>query len=151
MVGVRAANPAPPKQKGFVQAVIDAGITMEGVADLDTESKQLFAGCRDIGDDEVQALHRSWRRRSDVFTEDDRARGARWSELDYAIVFAIARVNVEAPPKARVELLRLVNVGDRDDYYLELQVHFGDACAGVRYVILDFLCQVCHFSSDVFA
>src|SRR4029077_21033509 len=135
--GVRTADPAPPKEVGLVRAVVHAAGVVERFADLDAKTEQLFAGGLDVGDDQVQALGRTGRCRGNVLTEDNRAPGARRRELDHAVVFTAIEVRVEAPPKPRVELLRAVNIRDRDDDYLELHVHFHGIRAAGRFIAAD--------------
>ena len=79
---------------------------MEHLTDPDAVTKQLGAGGREVGDDQVQALGEAGRRRDDVPAEDDRAPGAGWRELDHAEVATVVVVGVEPPPElSSVELL----------------------------------------------
>src|SRR4029077_5316727 len=144
MLGIRTADPLPAKQIGFVRAVIHAAGVVERLADLDAASKQILAGGLDVGDDQVQALGGAGRRRGNALAEDDRTAGPRRRELDYAEVFTAVEIGVEAPPKPRVELLRAVNIRDRDNDYLELHVHFHGTRAAGRFIAAD-CTQSCHF------
>jgi hypothetical protein len=56
LLGIRTAYPAPPKQVGFVRAVVRAGRVVEHLADLNSTTEELVAGGLDIGDDQVEAL-----------------------------------------------------------------------------------------------
>ena len=141
MLGIRTADPDPPKQIGLVRAGVHA-VAVEHFADLDAAIEQLFAGGLDVGDDQVQALGGAGRRRGDVLAEDDRAPGAGRRELDHAEVFTVVVVGVEPPPELRVELLRAVDIRDGDDDDLELHVDWRDAgvdtadCVGAHSCLL---------------
>ena len=144
MVGIRTADPEPPKQVGLVRASVHAVGVVEHLADLDAATEQLVAGGLDVGDDQVQALGGAGCRRGDVLAEDDRAPGARRRELDHAPVVTVGEVGVEPPPEPPVELLRAVDIRDRDDDYLELHVDSRDArVAGV--VTTDFIFRFAMF------
>src|SRR3984893_17487154 len=69
MLGIRTANPEPPKQVGLVRAGVHPTGVVEHLADRDTAAKQLFAGGLDVGDDQVQALGGAGCRRGDVLAE----------------------------------------------------------------------------------
>ncbi len=124
MLGIRTADPEPPKQVGLVRAGVHPAAVVERLADRDTAAKQLFAGGLHVGDDQVQALGGAGCRRGDVLAEDDRAPRARRRELDHAEVFTVVVVGVEPPTEPSVELLRAVEIRDGDDDYLKLHVHF---------------------------
>ena len=115
MLGIRTADPEPPKQVGLVRAGVHAAGVVEHLADLDAATEQLVAGGLDVGDDQVQALGGAGCRRGDVLAEDDRAPGARRRELDHAEVVTGVEVGVEPPPEPPVELLRAVDIRDGDD------------------------------------
>src|SRR3984893_15985727 len=136
MLGIRTANPAPPKQVGLVRASVHAAGVVERLADLDAATEQLLAGGRDVGDDQVQALGGAGCCRGDVLAEDDRAPGARRRELDHAEVVTVVVVGVEPAPEPPVELLRAVDIRDGDDDDLELRVDSRDAA---RVVTTDFV------------
>src|ERR1700722_5449558 len=144
MLGIGAADANSSKQVGIVRAGVHA-VVVEHFADLDSAIEQRFAGALDVGDDQVQALGRAGRCRGDVPAEDDRARGARRRELDYAEVFAVIEVGVEPPPELGVELLRAVNIRDGDDDDLELHVGWRDAgvdatdCIGAHSCLLSWV------------
>src|SRR5687768_195074 len=86
------------------------GGVMEYLAHLDAAPHQLVARSLDVGDDQEQALGGS---RLGVLSEVNRALGARRRELDRAVV-AVAEVGVEPPPETSIELLRAVDIRDRD-------------------------------------
>jgi hypothetical protein len=117
MRGIRTPDPFPPKQVGFVRPIVLAAGTVEHLADFDAAPKQFFAGGLDIGDDQVKTLSGAGGGCGNVLAEDDRASGTRWSELDHAEIRAAVEFAVEAPPEFGVELLRAVNIRDRDDDY----------------------------------
>ena len=71
MLGVRTANLDPPKQVGLVRAGVNASGTVEHFADLHTATDQFFAGCLDVGDDQVQALGGAGVGGGNVLAEDD--------------------------------------------------------------------------------
>ena len=52
---IRTADPVPSKQIGFVPAGVHA-VAVEHIADRNAVTEYLFAGCLDVGDDQVQAL-----------------------------------------------------------------------------------------------
>ena len=100
---------------------------MEHLADLDAAAHQLVARSLDVGDDQVQVLGRAGRGRREVRAELERARRARRGELDHPEAVVEGEVGVEPPPEARIELLRAVEVRDRNDDRLELQVDLRGA------------------------
>jgi len=77
MLGIRTADPEPPKQVGLVRASVHAAGVVEHLARVDAVRDEFVARSLDAGDDQVQALGGAGRRRSDVLAEDDRAPGAR--------------------------------------------------------------------------
>src|SRR5262252_5362710 len=127
MLRIRTADPDSPKQIGLVRACVDVVATVEHFAYLDAAIEQLFAGGFDVGDDQVQALCGAGCRRGDVFAENDRASGARRRKLDPAPVVTVGEVAVEPPSEPRVELLRAVDIRDRDDDDLELHINSRNA------------------------
>ena len=127
MLGIRTADPEPPKQVGLVRAGVHAAAVVENLADLDAASEQFVAGGGDVGDDQVQALRGAGCCGGDILAEDDRASGARWRELDHAEVITVVIVGVEPPPEPPIELLRTVDIRDGDDDDLELRVDSCDA------------------------
>ena len=148
MLGIRTADPEPPKQVGLVRASVHAGGVVEHLADLDAATEQLVAGGLDIGDDQVQALGRAGCRRGDVLAENDRAPGARRRELDHAEVLTAVEVGVEPPPEPPVELLRAVDIRDGDDDDLELHVDFRDARVLASLLRIS-VCSICHVLSSL--
>src|SRR4029077_10102288 len=110
------------------------------LAGLDTKGDEL-AVCRlDVGDNQVESLRRTGSSRRHLRTELDRAWGARRRVLDDAEAVLEREIGVEPPPQASVEALRTIDVGDRNDHDLELQVNsrgvrslscmvVGDLCA----------------------
>ena len=77
MLGIRTADPEPPKQIGLVRAGVHVAGVVEHLADLDAATEQFVAGGLDVGDDQVQSLGGAGRRRGDVLAEDDRAPASR--------------------------------------------------------------------------
>src|SRR5580693_2917968 len=124
MLGIRTIDPDSPKQVGLVRARVRVSRAMKHLADLDAAVEQLFADGLDVGDDQVQALGRPGRRRSDVFAEDNRAPGAGRCELNHAEVLTAVVVGIEPPPEPPVELLRTVDIRNRDDDDFELHVEW---------------------------
>src|SRR6267378_1162443 len=114
MIGIPAADPLPSKQIRLVRAGIHAAGAVEHLADLYAATQQLVARRLDVGHDQVQALRGAGCRRGDVLAEDDRAPGARRRELEHAEVVTTGEVRVEPPTELPVELLRAVNIRDRD-------------------------------------
>src|SRR5258705_5716547 len=127
MLGIRTADPEPPKQVGLVSASVHAARVVEHFGRVDAVRDEFLARSLDVGDDQVQTLGGAGCRRGDVLAEDDRAPGARWRKLDHAEVVTVVVVGVESPPEPPVELLRAVDIRDGDDDYLELRVDSRDA------------------------
>src|SRR5580658_9919245 len=121
MLGIWAADADASKQVCLVLARVHSGV-VEHFADLYAALEQRFAGCRDIGDDQIQALRGAGRRRGDVLAEDDRAPGSRRRELSYAETFPAVVVGVEPPAKLRVERFGAVHIRDGDHYDLEFHI-----------------------------
>src|SRR5882724_11916521 len=105
VLGIRTANPDPPKQIGLVRADVRVAGAVEHLADLDAATEQLVAGGLDVGDDQVQSLGGAGCRRGHVLAEDDRGRGAKGSELDHAEVVTGGEVGIEPPTQADVKAL----------------------------------------------
>src|SRR5580693_3951866 len=122
MLGIRAADPTPPKQIGLVPTGVHAAGVVERLAHLHAASKQIVAGGLDVGDDQVQSLGAAGRRRGEVLAEDHRGAGARRRELDHAVVVAGGEVSVEPPTQAVVKALSAIDVRNWDDDDLELHV-----------------------------
>jgi len=53
MLGIRAADPAPAKQVGFVVAVVHAVGVVEHLANLNPTMEKIVASALDIGDDQI--------------------------------------------------------------------------------------------------
>jgi hypothetical protein len=53
VVGIRTANPEPPKQVGLVRASVHVAGVVEHLADPNAATEQLVAGVLDVGDDQV--------------------------------------------------------------------------------------------------
>src|SRR5262245_55878411 len=139
MLGIRTADPEPPKQVRFVRTGVHTAGVVKHLADLYAATKQLFAGGLDVGNDQVQALGGARCGRGDILAEDDRTPGAWRCKLDHAEVFTVVEVSVEAPPELpTVEFFGAIDIRNGDDNYLELHIHFrGDRFAG-RVVTTDF-------------
>src|SRR5690348_14176961 len=123
MLRIGTADSDFSKQVGLVGACEDVVAAMEHFAYLDAAIEQVFAGGFDVGDDQVQALGGARRRRGDVLAEDDRAPRAFRRKLDTAPVVTVGEVAVEPPSEPRVELLRAIDIRDREDDNLELHVN----------------------------
>src|SRR4051812_31360760 len=93
--------------------------SVEDVADLDAATPDLGVGGLDVVDDQQQTLQRRTRGRAEL----DRGRGAGRSELHTAHLLGELEIDVELPPQALVEVLRPVEVGDRDAGHFELHGH----------------------------
>src|SRR5262245_60989602 len=122
MLGIRSTDTDSPEQVGFVRTSEHVAGAVEHLADLDPAAKQLVAGGFDVGDNQIQSLGGARRRRGDVLAEDDRAPGARRGELYDPILVALGELGVEPPPKVAVKTLGAIEVGNRDDDNLELEV-----------------------------
>src|SRR5215218_412320 len=94
------------------------------LADLDAALEQLGARPLDVGDDELQPLHRPGRSIGDPLADGDRAGRPARRELDEAqpVAHAVVLVGVEAGLLG-VEGLRAVHVGHGDGDERELPVH----------------------------
>jgi hypothetical protein len=101
---------------------------MEDPAHLDAGPDELRSRSLDVGDDQEQALGRP---RLALRAEVDRALGARWGELDGAVV-AVPEVGVEPPAEGSVERLCAVEIRDGQGDHLELEVDLSDARTGAR-------------------
>jgi hypothetical protein len=91
---------------------------------LEPAIDQLLTSGLSVGDDHLQALHRSWWRCGDPFAEGDRARGARGRELHepQLIIHALVVVRVESD-LVDVERFGTVDVGNGKNHQLKLPVH----------------------------
>jgi hypothetical protein len=79
--------------------------------------------CRhDVGHDEIESLRRTGCGRGDALTEVDRGRRTRRRKLHDPELVSFGEVGIEPPAEASVELLGAVDVRDRNDDHLELQV-----------------------------
>ena len=95
---------------------------MEHFAHLDAASDELGARRLDVGHDEIEPGCRARRGRRDSLAEVDRARRARRRELHAPERVTDDEVGVEPPAQAAVEALGALDVRNRDDDDLELQV-----------------------------
>ena len=103
MLGIRPGNSDPPEQVGFVRAGVCATGVVEHAADLHAATDQFFAGCLDVGDNQVQPLGGPGSGRGDVLAEDDRAPGTGRRELDDAEVAIFGgEIGVKPPAQAAV-------------------------------------------------
>src|SRR5262252_10634730 len=126
MIGIRTVDPETPKQVRLVRASVHTPGVMEHLADLDTATKQLFAGGLDVGNDQVQALGGTGFRRGDILAEDDRTPGTWRCKLNHAEIFPVVEVSVEPPPELpAVEFFGAIDIRNGDDDNFELHVHFG--------------------------
>src|SRR5215467_8270338 len=136
MLGIRTADPEPPKQVRFVRTSVHTAGVVKHLADLDASTKQLSAGGLDVVNDQVQALGGAGYGRGDILAEDDRTPGAWRCKLNHAEVFTVVEVSVEPPPELPpVEFFGAIDIRNGDDDNFELHVHFrGDrfACRVVR-------------------
>ena len=84
MRGIRAAGPGASKDIRLVRTGVHPSLVVEYFANLDAAIEQFFAGRLYVGDDQVQTLRGTWRRRRDVLAEDDRTSrtgGVNWITL----------------------------------------------------------------------
>ena len=106
----------------------DAGAELADVARIDAALDELRARGVNVGDDEVQPLHRARRRLDDAGAEADRARGAGRRELHDAELRAGGDVVIESEAELfDVEALGGVHVGDGNRHELELPIHWRHA------------------------
>ena len=110
-LGIRAAEPCLHGERR----------AMPHLTRVDATADEFGMGCCDVGDDQ-RTDRRARRGRSYSLAEGDRARGARWRELDDANVLGWGVVGVEPPTLASVELLGSIDVGPGNDVDLELQL-----------------------------
>src|SRR5580704_9220656 len=123
MPRVQTANPAPPKEVRLVRASVNAVGVVEHFADLYAAIDQFVAAGLDVGDNQVQSLGGAGCGPGDVVAEDDRTSGTGRRELDHAEVAIVGGVvGVEPPPQAAVEGPGAVDVRNRDDHDLKLEV-----------------------------
>jgi hypothetical protein len=126
MIGRGAANAAAcavglelsPRRRG-----------VEHLADLRTAGNQLVARSLNVGDDQVEAVGRAGRGRGDLRAELDRAPRTGRRELDHPEAVIEREVGVEPPPQVPVELLRTVDIRDRNDDGLEFKSTFATLVA----------------------
>jgi hypothetical protein len=97
-VWVRTADAEPPKQIGLVRTSVYAFV-VEHFADLDAAIEQLFAGGRNVGDDQVKVLGGAGHGGGDVPAKDEGASRVGRGELDHAEVAAVIKISVEPPPE----------------------------------------------------
>ncbi len=121
-LGIRAADAAPSEQVRLVRAGAHVALVVEHLTDRDATGEQLLAGGLDVGDDQIQALGGTGRRRGDVLAEDHRGAGARRRELEDAEVVTLDELGVMPPAELAVELLGAIDIRNRDDDDFELHV-----------------------------
>ena len=95
---------------------------VENLADRGAMGDEIRARSLDVGDNQIKPPGGAGRGRRDVGAELDRARRAGRRELDDAETIIEAEVGVEPPAEPAVEGLGPIDVRDRDDDRLELQV-----------------------------
>src|SRR5580704_11985487 len=115
MLGITTVDADPPKQVGLVATGEHVAAAVEYLADLNVATGQIIAGGLDVSDDQIKSLGGAGSRRGNILAEDDRASGARRRELNYAKILTVVIVGVEPPPERPVELLRAVDIRNRDD------------------------------------
>src|SRR3954469_4213600 len=99
---------------------------VERLADVDTACAQLRARSFDVGNDQIQVVHRAGLRRRDVRPELDRRVRAWRCYLDDAKLVATRDVGVGSPAElVGIERLRAIGVGNGDDDDFELEVFDG--------------------------
>ena len=103
---------------------------MKHFADVDTPGDELVTRRHDIRDHQIRTLRRAGCDRRDFCAELDRAPGPGWRELDDSKSVIKAEVGVEPPAESCVELLRAVDIRDRNDDDLEFQVDILDVRCG---------------------
>ena len=105
---------------------------MEDLADLHAAGRKLAARGRDVGDDQVEALGRARLGGRNAGAELDRGQRSGRGELHDPKPVLECEVGVESPPEARVEGFRSIDIGDRNDDCLELQVDLTRVAACSR-------------------
>src|SRR6266478_3185655 len=132
VLGIRAADAAPPKQIGLIRAGVHVAAAMENLADLDAASKQLVAGGLDVGNDQVQSLGGAGCRGGDVLAKNDRGRRAGRCELNDPPVVTGSEVGIQPPTQAAVKTLGAIDVrnGDDDDFELHGDTSLACGCHG---------------------
>ena len=93
------------------------------LADLGSLIEQLRATGLDVGNDQVEAVRRSWRRPGDLVAELDGTQRSGWRELDDPVPVVVREVRIEPPSESSVEILRAIGVRNRNHHDFELQVH----------------------------
>ena len=114
---------------------VDAGgaLVVLDLADGDAPLGQLGAGGLDVGDDELQALHRPRRRLDHPGGDGDRAGRPGRGQLHDVDVVADPGVVVDGEAHLlAVEALGPIHVGDGNDHQLELPVHVPSFSWSVR-------------------
>jgi hypothetical protein len=99
---------------------------VEHLTHIDAACNKIDARSRNVGDDQVEALGRAWRRGCDLRAELNRARRVGRRELNDAEAVIKREVGVEPPPECGVELLRAVNIRDRDDDLCSAKITYAD-------------------------
>jgi hypothetical protein len=111
-VGVGEVHEPPPRQ------ILDR-------ADVDTAPLEVGVGFVGVGHHDLHAADRTWRRVGDTLADRDRARRAGRGELHEAQLGCDPVIVIEGEPGANVELLRPIDVADRNGDQFELHVHEG--------------------------
>ena len=106
---VRARKKAPP-------------VAVEHLADLDAAAGEVFTGCVDVGDDQLQTLSGAGLGCGEAVPECDRASRVRGRELDRPNV-AESEVGIQPSSQALIEALGTIDVGDGQRHDLELHVY----------------------------
>ena len=105
-------------------------IEVAHVADVDPARDELLTRRIDVGYHEVRSAVRAGLRARDPDSDGDGARRARGRHLHDAELLARLVIHVEREAQlVGVERLRPVDVRDRDEHELELQVHVMFSCA----------------------
>src|SRR5258708_1038035 len=97
MLRIRTPDPQPSEEEGLVRSGVDGASVVEYLANLNAAAEQFLPRRLEVGDDQIQSLRRAGRRRGNVLAEDDRTTGARWRELDHAVVIARGIVCIQSP------------------------------------------------------
>src|SRR5271167_3762427 len=106
---------------------------VEHLTHLNTACDKIFPCCLDIGDDQVEAFGRAWRSGCHLHAKLNRAPGTGRRELDNPETVIEREVGVEPPPQFGVELLRAVNIRDRNYNHLELHIYSLGTSAADRF------------------
>src|SRR5260370_36685076 len=97
MLRIRTTDAQPSEEEGLVRSGVDGASVVEYLVNLNAAAEQFLPRRLEVGDDQIQSLRRAGRRRGNVLAEDDRTTGARWRELDHAVVIARGIVCIQSP------------------------------------------------------